>query len=370
MAHRFTYTHLSASPWRYARAFVQSLAAVFFVAAGAGFFFLPAQLARMQSLPDIAVMACQGACQGQMAVMLVKDRSLDPADGTRRRMLLHDLDQDVTASVRFDQVLQPACFAITRDRRSLYVADELLGTIYGVDLGGSGRTDVIIGRHVRGTPHSIICSSDERTLVSLGSEGIYAWDLNKWRLRWLRHDEKPACAVIPSDSRTLICYTTESRPGQLKEIDLETGKILGHIPHGMCGIDSLAASPDGRFVVGVAATGDVMVLERTKGEQHWRHRRIDGLRAGRVHVSPDFSPQSNLLVLGNEDGRRLTVWDLERGVPLCELGESHGPILGGAFLDQQKLLSWDSDGSLCIWDLTQRSTVKRIAIPPGNRVRS
>jgi hypothetical protein len=245
-------------------------------------------------------------------------------------------------------------------QRRLFVADARDGGIYVVDLGGSVTLRGRIGRHVQDLPHALACSPDERTLISLGWQEIYAWDVDNWTLRWCRCDERPVCIVILPDSHSMLCCTTNTQPGQLLEIDLRTGNTLQRVGADVEGIKRLTASPDGRFVAATRAGRKLLLLEREPGGRSWRDRSLAELPTDSQNVVPAFSPQSDLLALGHEDGRRMIVWDVVRAVPAWEIGDASQPALrGSTFLDQDSLLSWNEHGSISIWDLGKGEARRR-----------
>ena len=106
-------------------------------------------------------------------------------------------------------VRQPMCFTTGCELGMMFVAGETDGAIHTIDLRKTGYSGGCLGRHIHGTPHTLVCSQDRQTLVSLGHRGIYAWDLGKWELRWCRLDEHPIGAAILPDSQSVVCYTMD-----------------------------------------------------------------------------------------------------------------------------------------------------------------
>jgi WD40 repeat protein len=370
VAPNFTFRHLLSTRRQYAGAFLSSLSAVVFVAAGVGLVLLPRQIARLSGTSDISVMDYQLCREGQRGIMLIREDSSN-ADALRQHLVVHDVRRSQLTRVQVDFPLLPTCFAVTDRSPSLFVADAMDGGIYAFDLGDIVHLRGCIGRHVQSSPHALACSRDGRTLISLGSREIYAWDLEKWMLRWCRTDEEPACVVILPDSQSIICLTTKTRLGELIEIDLTTGETLQLFSPHADPITQLTASPDGRFVAGTGEGGNVLLFERGSRKTAWHRREFGAFRSGAANVVPAFSPQSNLLVLGHADGRRLVVWDFQRAVPVCEIGAcSESPLLGSAFLDQDTLLSWSGNGVITIWDLKSGLASRRTAASDRRELRS
>jgi hypothetical protein len=84
-----------------------------------------------------------------------------------------------------------------------------------------------------------------------------------------------------------------------------------------------------------------------------------------VCVPTAFAPHSEWLVCGHEDGRRLVVWDVVRGLPLCEVGNSAEEARGSRFLDEDTLLSWNDDGSFRLWDLRNPLQAQSVSMSQG-----
>jgi hypothetical protein len=99
----------------------------------------------------------------------------------------------------------------------------------------------------------------------------------------------------------------------------------------------------------------VLLLQSQSNDRRWEIQRIAEHLPGSNLVAPSFSPQSNLLVIGRDDGMGLAVRDLERGTTLCELhGSFDSPIRGTAFLDETTLVSWSQDGFSGQWNFKEK----------------
>ena len=360
MGCNFTILHLVGTRRQCTWAFLWSLTAVACCVAGVGVIFLPRHIARLHAVPEVAVVDCRICDAGQIAVMLVRE-NMRGEERVQHRLVVHDLRRNPSARVDIELPVEPACFAASSQHRRLFVADAIEGGIHAFDLSDIVHLRGCLGRHVQGVPHALACSPDERTVVSLGSQEIYAWDPDHWMLRWCRCDERPECMVVLPDSQSMLCYTETTRSGRLIEIDLQTGSTLQLVRPDVERIKRLTASPDGHFVAAAVGVGRrVLLLEREPGGRLWRDHFFAELPTGSVDVIPAFSPRSDLVVLGHADGRRLVVWDLARAVPVWEIGDASEPALwGSTFLDQDTLLSWSKDGSISIWDLQEGDALRR-----------
>jgi hypothetical protein len=143
--------------------------------------------------------------------------------------------------------IMPVGFAVSASERNLFVIDQIGGSIHRVAFPNSSSPPSLLGRHVHDTPFLLRISQDERTLVSAGVHDLYAWDLNRWRVRWSRWNADASAAVIPPDRHTLLCCTSEYRQPQLEEIDLDIGRTLQVVVRNIACLRQMVVSPCGRF---------------------------------------------------------------------------------------------------------------------------
>src|SRR5690606_2676615 len=117
------------------------------------------------------------------------------------------------------------------------------------DLRYPWRQVALLGRHVQGSPHALACSVDGTSLVSLGGEGLYCWNLEAWDIRWCRFGERPSCVAVLPNSRSLICDHGEGIRRRLIEIDLVNGETIQEVfdDSTYCW-HQLTCSRDGRFL--------------------------------------------------------------------------------------------------------------------------
>jgi WD40 repeat protein len=354
----------SRASWQFGNALLQSFAVVFSLVLLAGIVFLPEEIRKLTVAPDISVSSFSPNSAGRSAVALERIIPRQSRDGLQHRIVVHDLTQRKRREMNLSLPGRPVSITTTPDDKLAFIANEE-GGIYGVNLQKPSLQPSLIGRHVRGIPRELACSRDGTTLVSLDGDAIYAWDVEQWRIRWCRINMSATCATILPDSKTLICQQSWRSQGRMVELDLLTGDFVRVISDGELNLHNLVASADGCRLVGSAFCGTILLWQRESLNAPWQRQEIPGLRCGISCVASTFAPHSDWLVCGHIDGRRLVVWDVERGLPLCEVGSSEEEARGGRFLDENTLLSWNDDGSFRLWDLRNPSQARSVPMTQG-----
>jgi WD40 repeat protein len=217
------------------------------------------------------------------------------------------------------------------------------GNVELVDTGTwQRRTGVGAGQTVK----YLAVSPDGRLLLTVHyREGPVVWDLRTGRQRWAAGAEggpAPICAEFTPDGQRVVVGCALN---VLRRWDTASGKELerwGASGDDYRGVQSLALSPDGRFLASLldsttknllvreAATGTVRATLTLKRE---RYHPVSGLRL--LAVAPD-----GRTLAGSELGGVLRFWDLESGRELGALSSApHREVLCLAFAPDGRWLA-------------------------------
>ncbi len=256
--------------------------------------------------------------------------------------------------------------------------------------------DPATGRELRrlakglGPVRSAAWLPDGKTLLAAAGRGIWLWDAHTGReVRRLRLPDSGELALAPdgkravrgSDSVRLVdvatgnvvaqlglqfegrwpaafspdgkLVTTAASPHERKTPLLlwhgATGKLLRRFTgEGLWGdqenrIRVLAATPDGRLLVGGCKDGTVRLWEWATGQQraaYW----LGDHPLNAVAVSPD----GRFVVSGGEDGR-VRVRDLVAGTEVLHRKGHRGRVTAVAFLPDNRVLSAGADATVLVW---------------------
>lgn len=230
-------------PWL--SAFLKSFAAVSSLTVMTGVVFLPAEMARLANDQRVFIGYCEPEVDGEKFVSLVRTFQRDIFRGDQRRIVLHNLANETATVFNVLPVRDVSCFATSPDGSKLYIGSHD-GSICSLNLDGYQDCVRKLGRHVHGFPATLICT-DDKTLLSMDSDALYAWDLEAWRLRWCRINREISCVAMAPDSQTLICSRGTRDHAELWELDIQTGDDVRPILSGQMWQD-IRFSPDGRYL--------------------------------------------------------------------------------------------------------------------------
>jgi WD40 repeat protein len=158
--------------------------------------------------------------------------------------------------------------------------------------------------------HGISFLPGER-LVSSSNEGLLLWDLRTGKHETLSSRGHLSIGGLDSQGRHLVVDTPQGVT--LWDLEQRTEKV---IPIPSAGTQTLAISPDARFVVAGRVDGEVWVLPLDAAEPH--------VVLG--HEGPVgalwISPESDRIYSAAQDGT-VRIWDVPQGQPLhaCPLPE-------------------------------------------------
>jgi WD40 repeat protein len=354
-------------PW--AKSFCMSLSAVTVFALGVGVVFVPPEIERWSRHPLVSVRHCQRLEQGRTAVTLIKELQDQDRSHFNSRIMMHDFARGQSQDLSILTNHEPTCITVDSKRRQLFIADEQ-GSIYSQDLRIQTDFAVLVGRHINCKAHTLKCSDDGKTLISLDIRGVYVWDLDQWDLRWFQRDTPMTCIAVLPDSRSMICGQPFGQGTRLVEVDLYSAESTTIFTSEQLNWRYLAVSPDGQYLAAMAMEGEVLILRRGADGKSWQGRTIPELRTGQIEFIAAFSPESDRLVTRHSDGQRLVVWNLQQEQCVAELAGETSLLLGSEFLDDERLLSWGLDGRIRVWDLSQGLVTRRVTLPSFESSRS
>ena len=163
-----------------------------------------------------------------------------------------------------------------------------------------------------------------------------------------------------SPDGTKIAVATDSEPGIMKVIDLETGDSATLEGEAELGIQGIAWSPDGRYVAGGQFGSSVKVWEVETGSMRFS---LAGHTDSALWV--DWSHDSTRLVTGGADATT-RVWEIaEDGArELMTLAAQDGPISGVAFSpDGSRVMTASETGVVKVWDIRPTGDAEWAILP-------
>jgi WD40 repeat protein len=246
------------------------------------------------------------------------------------------------------------------DTRQLFVGSRN-GSILQIDLDAPEQEPAVIGQQSGSGPEAVALSPDHRLLYSLGFDTLDAWDIERQQLAWSRSDLNGNCLAI-GDGDTLLCG---SRSGTIWELDLHTGETREAVQQAGMTIWHLAVSSDNRRLLAVDASGQGRLFDRCTCDGRWLARPSGDIFTGNRRMS--FSASGLELIGVSVDAHSLILWDVEEQQPICQLRGHAGAVLGAAFRTDGTLISWGTDGTIRVWDLTTQ-LVKQVITLKNSRI--
>jgi WD40 repeat protein len=332
-----------------------SLAAVTFFAVTVSLVLLPADYAQLRRPLYLSVTGCYPIPQSEQVLSMVWYMPRRDAEGWRHQILRHDLlDQRPKLELAWP-ALYPSCLAAGPAGSVMYVGcwD---GVLWRIDPQRSDAPPVRVGAHPEQGPHLAACSADGRWLATLGPHVLQVLDLETGRAAWTLGQVR--CFAARPQHGVLAASLSS---GELIELDFQTGRQLRSLATYSDPALNIAFSPDSRLAAIISAGGDIHLLDWQSGEsalpagwQDLRHFLRTGIAA--------FSPDGKKLITGGEDTTMLAVWDVETMRCEGEMGGHEKSVNGAIFLDERRLCSFSADGTIRLWDVTNRSTLRVLSI--------
>jgi WD40 repeat protein/transcriptional regulator with XRE-family HTH domain len=222
-----------------------------------------------------------------------------------------------------------------------------------------GRTPPRLLRGHSWIAYGVAWSPDGRWLASSGLDNaIQLWDVTTeasiQTLRDPNHLDTSFFGIAWSPDGKFLAAGTYQQEVQVWEVPTGTRLWVGHGQPTT--IRQVAWSPDGTRLASGGYDGSVVLWQTVTGTQLARLQGHHGMVMCVV-----WSPDGTRLASGGggRGGGELFVWDAHSGEPLCTLGELNEIVYTLAWSPTGRLLiSGDSDGRLCWWDVEHRKCVQ------------
>ena len=351
------------------RAFIESLFSTFLCAIVVGIVFLPDEMER--SRPLKRVQFCTHSIDGKVLFALVASMNMwDAAEKNSNHLERYDLSKKVPFPQAICEKLNPQCAAVDARNGRLFLID-MLGRLYATGLDSSISTHAFHGQVPGGRPKSMACTQDGRKVIVLNHEGLFLWNVDSHANgvaspHWSHLEGEIVCFALNPDSDTAVLGRFSELNGKqtdLVEVNIQTGETKMLFVKKGWRMVRLAISSNGRSMVGVEDSGEMMLLQRTSDSEAWEHRSIPGLCTGTSNVAC-FSPDSSLLITTDRYSRRLVAWNLDQK-EICNKFETNPTIVVGcSFLNEDQFLSWGVDPALRVWNLSNNTLERKIQLSP------
>jgi WD40 repeat protein len=212
---------------------------------------------------------------------------------------------------------------------------------------GSGTARTIENRG--NDPRFVLGWSDDGDRLILGGLNV---PVESWNLVG-ESDYESEILVQPEDRSNMAKVMAASTRGKACRLWGPADGRLRLLPASSSAPNSIAFSPDGRFMATGEAFGAVRLWDLRSGEVLWM-RSTDPRGVNSVAFSADGSK------LASAGGGPIRVWDVASGREIAKLGKASGGSATVTFApDGRRIAGAAWDGSIRIWDLaTQREQTR------------
>jgi WD40 repeat protein len=161
----------------------------------------------------------------------------------------------------------------------------------------------------------------------------------------------------------MICDRSQGDRRQLVEVDLFSGETMQTVADDTLSWRYLAAGDDGCLLIGTDHHGDIVQLRRSSTNGSWRMKPISDMPCGFANASPSISPGTEIFLSVDCNAGRIAFWDISRESFQFDVVSTPNTMRGAEFLDKDRFVTWDADGTIQLWDLHQRSVMRRVTLP-------
>ncbi|MGE3779251.1 MAG: WD40 repeat domain-containing protein, partial [Pirellulaceae bacterium] len=192
-------------------------------------------------------------------------------------------------------------------------------------------------------------------LLVRDAAGLAAWEVppaESFRLRWYRADPTLSSLALHPAEQSVVCGRLVQGQTEIVELDTATGELLdviASIPANL--LSGISLSRDGSLLAVVDNAGRAKLFERPAVTHTWRPRSMAGLEDRATGVVC-FSPQSDRLITSDSTKRCFLNWDLPGQLSPQEFGFHESEVMGCAFGNDDRLLSWGLGDTIQIWDVS------------------
>ncbi|MBE9144204.1 tetratricopeptide repeat protein [Planktothrix mougeotii] len=209
--------------------------------------------------------------------------------------------------------------------------------------------------------YTLVFNPHKNKLAIGGAKSLKIWDLNfgKGEAFQLPNDNAIIRSLVYDSTGEILISAGENTP--ITFWDEKTGEQIGLITTQTKKINSLALSPDGKWLVS-GGYDKVLRSYDYKTRTEFRtldqeHRHTDIIRA--IVISPD----NQLLISGSNDNT-IKIWGLNSGEFRYQLtGHTKAVTSLAITSDSQFLASGADDGTVKIWDLKHRQELATLSFP-------
>ena len=329
--------------------------------------FLPHEVANLKGREQMRVVHCEPLPGGDSVVLLMKSNSMARLKPVSAFLVVLNLDNTECQRpyATIDTTLE--LIAMEPGGNRIFMGDQRGGLFFGNVPNNTGY--YFIGNTLLDSSSTrMACAPDGNTLLTHDESSLVAWNIvnqaQKSKPRWCRFDSSITCFAIYPDSQTAICSRTHEGQTELLEMDLQRGEtrfVLGNMDRKLV---KLTVSPDADLILGVDELREVVMLRRNGAQQAWQPLQIPGLVTGSARIV-SFSPYARLLIASNRTDDQLHLWDVDQQRLLGRLEwQESSQVKGCCFLDRNRILTWNSDDILRVWDLPSLSLVQELPLSP------
>ncbi len=217
-------------------------------------------------------------------------------------------------------------------------------------ISGAGQT---IGPIVWGISNSTGTVKQIRGDVTSWDNTLKLWDISTGKeiKTFKGHSEAVNSVAFSPDGKYII---SGSMDNTLKLWDIEKGKKIKTFKGHSEPVNSVSFSPDGKYVISGSSDNTIKLWDIKKGK---KIKTFKG-HSGDV-LSVSFSPDSKYVISGSAD-KTLKLWDIEKSKEIKTFKAHSEAVTSVSFSpeDGQHIISGSKDNTLKLWDISTGTVIK------------